>query len=389
MGKTTRWITTGIIGGTIVVTSIQLGNLFDLQQADQETASIANQPKITMVSKAKITNFKTTYNGKAIATKNKAISVRGKYLVPANEVLKKAGAKVSYNSTTKTLTIKAGSKTTTHKQGTNYAYINKKKTSLSTKSMVHKGVTMVPYDLVSKATTAKVTVSSATKTIKITKTKTKTATKYKNVYGIKVKWQGHTYGSDNQTQYNKSVKKVTDYINARSDEYIFGDIFHYAFLDYFRDGKKAPKKLDQDMISMDDYNKYFRDGKIVPKSIDQDSGVYKYMLAAAENWGGQLRDNGVPYSTIQKADEASYWVMQIAQDYQYTTVKQGKDAYSAYNILFEKKGDCDASAHRDQLIFDYFGFKTKIVYGTNHAELNIKIDGKWYEYISDSFAEVN
>ncbi|WP_312753490.1 copper amine oxidase N-terminal domain-containing protein [Rummeliibacillus suwonensis] len=360
MGKTTRWITTGIIGGTIVVTSIQLGNLFDLQQADQETASIANQPKITMVSKAKITNFKTTYNGKAIATKNKAISVGGKYLVPANEVLKKAGATVSYNSKTKTLTIKAGSKTTTHKRGTNYAYINKKKTSLSTKSMVHKGVTMVPYDLVSKATTAKVTVSSATKTIKITKP----ATKYENVNGIKVKWQGHTYGSDNQTQYDKSVNKVINYINSHSKEYTFGQKYHDAYIAYFRDGKKAPKNLDQD------------------------SSFYEYMLAGAEHWGGQLRDNGVPYSTIQRADEASYWTMQLAQDNQYTTVKKGRDAYSAYHILFEKKGDCDAAAHFIQLVFDKFGFQTRVVYGTNHEEVNIKIGNNWYEYISDSFHEV-
>lgn len=81
--------------------------------------------------------LKTTYDGKAIATKNKAITLSGKYLVPAKEVLTKAGARVTFNSKTKTFTIKVGSRKTTHKQGTDYAVVNKKKTKLSAKSITH------------------------------------------------------------------------------------------------------------------------------------------------------------------------------------------------------------------------------------------------------------
>lgn len=359
MGKTTRWITTGIIGGTIVVTSIQLGNLFDLQQADQETASIANQPKITMVSKAKITNFKTTYNGKAIATKNKAISVRGKYLVPANEVLKKAGAKVSYNSKTKTLTIKAGSKTTTHKRGTNYAYINKKKTSLSTKSMVYKGVTMVPYDLVSKATTAKVTVSSATKTIKITKTVTKPA----DYSSIKTLYQGHDYGADNQTQYDKTMQYVNKYIDSYADNrFQFGGEYTKSYEAYFKDGVNAPKQMDYNMSD------------------------YQYGLYFAKEWGGDFRTNKVPYDTIIKVNKVSMLATNILSDANYTDHGATRDMYSAYQIFFEQRGDCDSRAHAMQAVFDKYGFTTRVKYGTTHAQVEVKIENHWYAYDSGSFS---
>ncbi|WP_102691410.1 copper amine oxidase N-terminal domain-containing protein [Rummeliibacillus pycnus] len=355
MKRSNKWILLGIVTGTLLIIGFQKTDLIKHNQS----SSGARQPHITMVSNTKVTYYKTTYNGKAIATKTNSISVSGKYLVSANEVLKKAGATVSYNSKTKTFTIKAGSKTTTHKKGTNYAYVNKKKTTLSTKSMVHKGITMVPYDLVSKATTSKVTVSSATKTIKITKSVTSTPTSQTTP---KLLYQGHDYGARNNVEYIKTIDYVNKYIaDHAKDGLPFGGDYHKSYEAYFKDGVKAPSDMNYNMSD------------------------YQYGLYFAELWGKDFRDNKVPYNTIVKLDEVGRLAQNILSDANYRVTHKDKSVRSAYDVFYRHVGDCDATAHVQQVIFDEYGFTTKVAYFPSHADLHVKVGNHWYAFNSGVF----
>lgn len=94
-------------------------------------------------------------------------------------------------------------------------------------------------------------------------------------------------------------------------------------------------------------------------------------------------------SVIQKLDEIAFWNGNFLYEHPYKTIttRGGKDAYSAYHIIFEKKGDCDASAHLDQIFLDYYGFETKLEINKaqTHASLLVKIEGKWFYYSVSGF----
>ncbi|QNO15865.1 hypothetical protein HYG86_14360 [Alkalicella caledoniensis] len=63
-----------------------------------------------------------------------------------------------------------------------------------------------------------------------------------------------------------------------------------------------------------------------------------------------------------------------------SSAKDPRDASpaSAYDVLFRKRKDCDASAQVKLAIFDILGYDTQMIATANHAEAYYKIGGQWW-----------
>ncbi|MBK3496343.1 transglutaminase domain-containing protein [Viridibacillus sp. YIM B01967] len=70
----------------------------------------------------------------------------------------------------------------------------------------------------------------------------------------------------------------------------------------------------------------------------------------------------------------------ILSDATFTDYGSARSMYSAYQIFYQHKGDCDSMAHAMQIVFDMNGFKTRLGYTTHHAWLEVQVSGKWYSF---------
>lgn len=62
---------------------------------------------------------------------------------------------------------------------------------------------------------------------------------------------------------------------------------------------------------------------------------------------------------------------------------------SAYDALISRLTDCDSDAQVYSAVFDSLGYPTAIVASPGHADIVIKIDGKWYNTSSATFTKVD
>lgn len=347
---------------TTALLSLNVGSLLLVS----DTASAESKEDVANTS-SKVTTYKTTISGKSVTLKNKSLKRGTKYFISPTEVLKKLGATVAYSSKNKILTIKAGSKKTTIKADSHYTYVNGVKYKLSSTMQKINGKTYVPYDIISKATKYKASVSNST--IKIVKKSTTTKSTSNNLYtsDVKALYQGHTYNIKTQAQYDKVIDWVRDYMQTPDVKDL---------------------KMGGEYASTGAYSDYYNKGKtfnfFTSHKDPSDITDYELGLSAAEASLSSLKKNGVSYSTaveVWKLASASIMGMQSVQ------AKEDHTTDSLYDYIFNHRGDCDGDAQMYQIIYDMHGYETKLHYAPNHTTVQVKLGNHWYNIAGDTFSK--
>lgn len=175
---------------------------------------------------------------------------------------------------------------------------------------------------------------------------------------IKVQYGSHTYGSNNQTEYNAVMKIAKDAVaNFKWSEQ--GN--EKAYIDAYLKGERY-------------------DGNFSNTS-SKNMALYTY-----DTTYGALIKAGADNATILKLIEAetiSAGLLQGIHDPLDGTPR------SAYDALVRKVADCDPQAHVTTLIFDIYGFNTLVATGKAHAEPYVKVGNTWLEPKSGSFTAVS
>ncbi|MGF9978213.1 copper amine oxidase N-terminal domain-containing protein [Viridibacillus arvi] len=341
MNGSSKVLSSVLLSGVLLVA----GFTNPVEVNSKQTTAADNHSNITMV--ASTIKYKVTINGKPVSLHNSSIRIGPNHILPAKSFIIRLGGTTTFNSKTKVLTIKSNGTTSTIKQGSKVATVNGKKITLSTSAQAINDVFMIPHDLVAKATGTKVSISTSAKTIDITQATPISPSR------IKTKYQGHTYGSDNQYQYDKTMAYVNNYFKNYKRKFVFGFWQHEQYVDYFKNGVKVPP----DYIRGDDYYDALDD---------------------AEHWGEDLRKNKIPYSQIVKVAEVESKAIDFLNDQPMLRWDDAYDVYSAYHFFYKRKGDSDSYALAQQIVFDMNGYKTRILSTPPLSWLEVKINGKWY-----------
>jgi murein tripeptide amidase MpaA/phage baseplate assembly protein gpV len=107
-------------------------------------------------------------NDEKVSLSPSAILLNNRTMVPIRGVFENLGASVSYNASTKSVTVKKADTTVKVKIGSPTAYVNSKKVELDTSPIILKGRTMIPLRFVSEAIGASVKWNTAERTAYIT-----------------------------------------------------------------------------------------------------------------------------------------------------------------------------------------------------------------------------
>ena len=159
---------------------------------------------------------------------------------------------------------------------------------------------------------------------------------------IFVKYGYHTYGSNNQSEYD-SVMGVINEIKAKVDnEFATGQNKNWVLIQKYLNGTSA----NEDKLAVE---KYFSDFLTIPKE-------------KLEN--------------LMKAYKTSSEVYGIFQ------ASRSNNGQSAYTILLQGNGNPNASAYSMQAVYDCYGYNTRIRYSSNYAWCEVEINNKWY--VTDS-----
>jgi hypothetical protein len=164
----------------------------------------------------------------------------------------------------------------------------------------------------------------------------------KTVGGIKVQYGSHTYGCTTQAQYDAVMKKVKELTDAAKNQALPWEVTAYE------NGDRAanyPEGSDQHAGLT-----------IIAKSA---SVFIKYTTRA--NCELFMRGSDLSASITSKESNPS-----------------DSRASSAYDVLYNGIGKCDADAQLDSAIFDTLGFNTLIVYGNGDASCLVSVDGHWW-----------
>ncbi len=286
-----------------------------------------------------------------------AVIIDGSTMVPLRAIFEKLGAEIKWHNETRTVTATKGDTEIMLTINSDQAYINGNQVQLTAKAQSVNGNTMVPLRFVSEALGGTVKWDGTTMTAYIESAKE--SGKLQVVNGITVKYGKHHYGVSNQKEYDQSMKIVDEALKGFDDVVFGGDNNEYYEL--FLEGERwSGDRRDRS---------------------DRNVG-----LKLAEGTIGDLVSAGVSKAEVIKASKAS----SIAID----LLRGKKDPLdgtprSIYDALFLERIDCDPIAQTYSAVFDSLGFNTMIIGGSNHAEVLIQFDGKWWETASSSFRQVD
>lgn len=332
---------------------------------------VTNITAPTEVSAKKADSFtyvSTKINGNKVNVKAKSIKKDGVYFVHSTEVLNKLGVKSSFNSTTKILTVKNGSK---------YAYEGKKKYKLSSTLQSINGKMYVPSDFISKATNYQV--KTASNTLSITEKKTgSTKVDHKNIPSVSKrifninapnKTLGNSYGEKDVASYNKLVK----HLNPFAEEAIA-----YAKAVYGDDSKemKAFDDFYNKGVSYN-YDELSRDEKVDP---------YIESIIAVDDIVGVLKKEGVSSKTAEKVYRdyltLGYFVRNVlnnSTDNYYDVGKINNNNDSLYDYLHGKGGNCRTDAQLLMFMHNKLGNETIALANAKftHVSVVYKVKGEW------------
>lgn len=315
--------------------------------------------KVAVPSEAKSTlsqNYIVEIDGVIQSFTQPPVSMYNTTMVPMRSIFEKLGANIKFDAKTQLITATKQNITIKHTVGTDIATVNGMMVILNVKSLTINNTTMIPLRFVAEAFGATVGFNSTTLTVTISGDE---AAIILPRAGAGYAYGFHDYGSDNFQQYTA----VMQIIGAAKETYPLMKL----------DGGGRYEAMYKAYLTGDRASKYAEDT------------LESHGLTQAENDLSALIDNGVSAS---KAEEA-YKIGRIAA----ILVKGLYDPRdgtpsSAYDALVLKKSDCDSDANVFSAVFDSFGYNTAIIARTDHADMVVQIEGKWYTVVAGSFEEL-
>lgn len=301
-------------------------------------------------------------DGKLLTFDQSAIIKDGSTLVPLRGVFEALKAEVAWNKTTRTVTAIKGETVVKLTVGESVAYVNGKAVTLASKAEIINNATLVPLRFVSEALGAKVSWQASTETVVITSASSSGGGSAGQVVnGIKVQYGQHTYGSQNQTEYDKVMKVVKEY----ADKYSTTE---------FDDGSRFSKQFELYITSGDRYTDY-------------PQGTMYYMgLKVAEGRLGGLVEAGVSKAEIEKLHKTGIIAGNLMVSTGATDPGDGSPS-SLYDLLYRGVADCDPDAFAYSAVYDALGYETMIVGGQGHADMFVKVGDSWYRPMGGTFTK--
>lgn len=373
----------------------------------QMAMSSEGKPTITNIaaSTSVSSTIKVLLDGKVQKYDQAPVMQSGTVLVPMRGIFESLGATVKYTAKTKTVDAVKGDIKVSLVLGKSTATVNGKTVKLTVPANAIKGSTMVPLRFVSESLGADVKWDQASKTVAITSgnggtvvtppvttpisdsvtlnvsptnkhavsvpksqwqevtvytyTPTKTGYTRSNPVKIKVEFGDHTYGAQNQKEYDyvmKNVKESVDKLFAPGGEYdkaIDPNGKMVMYREAFEGYKKGERAADIGRSKGTDYVQY---------------------LLSVENMGA-LVDNGMKFEEMIKFN------MLKSVLYKYDTVARDpgdSTPRSAYDMMYHKLTDCDPQSYLTAAILDYMGYNTAAFINSGHAQPVAQVGGKWY-----------
>lgn len=201
-----------------------------------------------------------------------------------------------------------------------------------------------------KATPVSVEVPSKYKGYTKVSTRLATVTVNEEIY---VKYGKHTYGCKNQAEYDKVLAKVESTV-ANAEKLVWGE--------------KQQWDYTQTM------------NKVKYTTYPKDSREYNRLKFFQGNYVNAIM-NLSPENSKNFIMGGLVWSHLVANKY---SDPEDGSPNSAYNILFERVGDCDAQSQLAIAIFDVMGYSTRITMpSTTHATASIKVEKYWLDYVSN------
>lgn len=346
----------------VLISSLLVGSMLT-------TGTVAAKgSRVAVASASQYQTANVSIDGKLQTFEQSALIINGNTMVPMRAIFEKLGATIKWDQATQTVTGTKGGTVIKLTIGKSVAYINNKGVTLSAEPQVINGSTLVPLRFVSEALGAKVAWDADTYTAIIASTGSATQPSqppvqnggFQIVNSIKVKYGKHTYGSENQAEYDKVMeivnKGLEGYENVRFDN---GGEFEQYYKD-FLDGQRW-------------------------SGSRADSSTRNKGLKFAEDRLGALVKAGISKDTIEKVYKVSmvaYSLKEGAKDPQNGTPK------SAYDALVRGITDCDADSQVFSAVFDVMGFNTAIIANPGDAKMVVELDGQWFIPISGGFEKV-
>lgn len=341
----------------------------------------SNNQEVRIASSAGVyTDVSVTIDGTLQEFEQSAVMVDGSTLVPMRGIFSRLGAVLSWNADTQTVTAVKGDTEVSLTIGNTTAYIKGQAVTLSTAPVIVNDSTLIPLRFVAESLGAKVAWDGDTYTASIESPVVKavdpapvvsTAT-HKSVAGagsryvisgLNVFYGNHTYGSQNQQQYDKVMEAVTTALKG------------YENID--------PYNNDSNM-------KTYADAFFAGKRWDGDRSNFSHEnrgLNALENAFGTLVSNGVSKEEVLKVRKISAVASTLLKGMDDT--QTGADMYSAFQAIFSLKGDCDSVAQVASVVFDQAGYNTAILGKVSHADMIVQIGNNWYMPKSGGFIKVD
>lgn len=176
---------------------------------------------------------------------------------------------------------------------------------------------------------------------------------------ISAKYYGHTYGVDNQDEYNKVMQIASSAMAGYQNSPVFSNSNYVAYFDRYMNGER-------------------------PDSFPSGSADNRG-LSVVESKIGNLVSSGVSSSEIArvlKAQNSSVSRINIP-DY------GSFGGASAYDALVNGKVDCDSGAQAVSAMYETAGYRTKIIATNTHAEVIVSVGGSWWSPTGGEFSKVD
>lgn len=181
---------------------------------------------------------------------------------------------------------------------------------------------------------------------------------------------GHTYGSKNQKEYNYTVAQAKKYLAKNNPK--------KHKLDYDTHMPELRDNFTKDFLY------YVANYKAIDKTMVEITH-WDYSSQAGYQFAFQtiksLQKCNTDLTVKQTSDLFFVvdYVSRFVDSFEAKSVQSYKNnPRSAYDVMVNKRQDCDSIAHTQQVMFDLLGHtKNKVTGSGDHAALTIYLKGKW------------
>ncbi len=172
---------------------------------------------------------------------------------------------------------------------------------------------------------------------------------------IKTQYGSHIYGVNNQAEYDAVMKIVKD--------------------EFAKNFNSKDFELPNDIFRVMNGERGTRDRNDPAFRSPNNGGLLNAELGLAPVLEGR-----VSFETYQSVHRADSFASYLEKKYNSKSVVGDKNVKSAYDVLINKKMDCDASAQLRSIVYDMAGMDNAIVGdGVTHAVIVFKVKEGWTE----------